>query len=181
MVRNPTRHNAQRVLTDTWFARLKRVIAWLGIVFWLIISIGGFSDLVHKEVHENTADYYMPYVSIALAGLHVWMLFSAGRRARLVRDFRAYCAVLAQEPDKSIPDLAAALNRPMEEVEAQIKRMCARGYFNGYVDWQRRRMVFSTDTKGFTVVHCPGCGAATAILTTGDVCRYCGAPLTIQH
>ncbi len=179
MEKKPAKQNSGRVLKDAVFSRIGAIYAWVCIVFWAIIAIEGFVSLASDAVHENPADYYMPYVCVALAGLHVWMLLSAKRKGRLVRDFRAYCVVLAQEPDKSISDLAATLNLPEKEVEDQIKKMCARSYFNGYIDFKRRRMVFAGDKEGLTLVHCPGCGAAAAIAQTGDVCRYCGAPLKL--
>ena len=174
--------NNGRVLWDAVFSRVGVAVAWILIVFWAVISIGGFASLITEKVHENSADYYMPYVAVGLTLLHVRMLLSAKRTGRLVRDFRAYCAVLAQEPDKSIPDLAATLNLPPREVEEQLKKMCGRSYFNGYIDFKRQRMVFpESEGEGIAVVSCPGCGAANAVSSAAAVCRYCGAPLAPKH
>ena len=181
MNKNLAHQNNGRVLWDAVFARIGVIFAWFFIVFWAIICIGGFVSLFTEIVHENSADYYMPYVALALSALHVRMLLSAKRTKRLISDFRTYCAVLAQEPDKSIPDLAAALNLPPKEVENQLKKMCSRSYFNGYIDYKRQRMVFSQGADEVTLVYCPGCGAANAVSTAGAVCRYCGAPLPVKH
>ena len=181
MAAKSLRQNDGQVLKDAVFARMGVIIGWIGIFLWTLLALGGFSTLFARETHENPADYYMPYVCVVLVGLHIWRLVSSKRKNCLIRDFRSYCAILAHEPDKSIPDLAATLHLPVEDVEKRIKAMCDRHYFNGYFDFARKRMVFSADTDGRTVVHCPGCGAANAILTSGDACRYCGAPLSIKH
>ena len=108
------------------------------------------------------------------------LLLASRKTKRLIRDFRLYGPVLAHEPDKSVPQLAKTLNKPLEEVQGQLSEMCRRGYFNGYLDHQRQQLVFAAQPQ--TPVHvryCPGCGAKNAIKKTGDACRYCGAPLNV--
>ena len=178
--------NAFRVRMDAWMGRLGGAIAWTGLILWAVFAIAGFSSLLSEKSHDNPADYYMPYVCVGLAALNGWALISIGRRRALLSDFRRYCAVFAREPDKSIPDLAAAVGVPAEKVMRQLEKMCRRGYFNGYIDHRTKQMVFSnyrypenTEKPDLNVIQCPGCGALNAIAKTGDGCRYCGAPLVL--
>ena len=180
--------NTFRVLIDTWMGRLGRVIAWAGLILCAVFAIAGFATLLSEKSHENPADYYMPYVCVGLAALNGWALVSIGRRRALLSDFRRYCAVFAREPDKSIPDLAAALGIPAEKVMLSLEKMCRRGYFNGYIDHRTKRMVFThysspkdTEKPDLNVIQCSGCGALNAIEKTGDACRYCGTPLELQQ
>ncbi len=101
--------NAFRVLMDTFTGRLGGVIAWIGLILWAVLAIAGFSTLLSEKTHENPAEYYMPYACVGLAALNGWALVSIGRRRALLSVFRRYCAVFVKEPDKSIPDLAAAV------------------------------------------------------------------------
>ena len=171
--------NTFRVLLDTWIDHLGRVIAWVGLVFWVILAIAGFGMLLGETSHDNSADYYMPYICVALAALNGWALLSIRRRHALLSDFRRYCAVFVREPEKSIPDLAATLGVSEETVMEQLKKMCKRRYFNGYIDHSRKCMVFAGQQEAAIpdVVYCPGCGARNVVAQMGDVCRYCGAPL----
>ena len=171
--------NTFRVRLDTWMDHLGRVIAWIGLVFWITLAIAGFATLFAESSHENPADYYMPYVCVGLAALNGWALLSIRRRHALLSDFRRYCAVFVREPGKSIPDLAATLGVPEETVMRQLEKMCGRRYFNGYIDHSRSCMVFAgrQNEAAPDVVYCPGCWARNLVSQTGSACRYCGAPL----
>ncbi len=124
----------------------------------------------------------MPYVSVGLAALNGWALFSIRRLRMLLSDFGRYCAIFAREPEKSIPDLAATAGVSEETALRQLEKMCRRRYFNGYIDHKRQCMVFAAPQADAVpdVVYCPGCGARNAVARTGDVCRYCGVPLEKQ-
>ena len=169
--------NAGRILKDTRQARVRRALGWTGLIFWLLISIAMFFKLFSEPTHENPADYYMPYVSLALAGLHAWMLLSSKRISRLIQDFRLYCGVLSREPEHSAAQISRILNQPLEKVMSDLQEMCKRGYFNGYLDHQSQCVVFNHQPAETNVVYCPGCGARNAISRAGDRCRYCDSPL----
>ena len=179
MTAKKERQNTFRVLLDTWMDHLGRVIAWVGLIFWITFAIAGFATLFGETSHENPADYYMPYVCAGFAALNGWALLSICRRHALISDFRRYCAVFVREPGKSIPDLAATLGVSEETVTRQLEKMCKRRYFNGYMDHGRICMVFAGQQEVAIpdVVYCPGCGARNVVKQTGDACRYCGAPL----
>jgi hypothetical protein len=179
MTAERVQQNAFRVLLDTWLDRLGRIIAWVGLVFWAVIAVAGFVMLFGESTHDNSADYYMPFVCFGLAALNGWALLSIRRRHALLSDFRRYCAVFVREPGKSIPDLAATLGVSEETVMRQLEKMCRRRYFNGYIDHSRSCMVFAgrQNETAPDVVYCSGCGARNLVSQTGDACRYCGAPL----
>ncbi len=167
-----------RILADTWLARLGSVFAWFWLVLWTLIGIVGLDDLINGSAGD-TVSRVMPFVSFGFAAANVPLLLAARKTKRLVRNFRLYCPVLAHEPDKSLPQLAAALNRPLSETENQLSEMCRRGYFNGYLDHQKQRLVFPDVQPQVHVRSCPGCGAKNAIEKSGEICRYCGSPLNV--
>ena len=172
--------NISRIRRDRWFSRLGRVFSWAGLIFWAMIGLVGLGKVLSGEAADSI-DHVMIWVCAGLAGLHLWLLCRAYRIKGLLRDFRLYCAVFAREPDKSIPELAAALNLSPEKAEQRLNAMCRRGYFNGYVDHQRQRMLFHTGQaqQGVLVAYCPGCGARNTLEKNGDACLYCGSPLQI--
>ena len=119
-------------------------------------------------------------IFVYLVGMLIIGFLASRKTKRLIKDFRLFCPVLAHEPDKFVPQLAATLNKPLVEVKSQLIEMCRRGYFNGYLDHQRQQLVFAAQSSSpLHVRYCPGCGAKNAIKKTGDACRYCGAPLNV--
>lgn len=162
-----------RITLDIWIARLGIIFGWICLVFWAIMGAVGLSELGEAE---DGVDRVMPFIALGLAALH-YLLIRAMRYTRnLVEDFRLYSSVLAQDPDKEISGIAEALKIPQETVMKRLQAMCRRGYFNGHINYKAQRMELEPEL-GLSVEHCPGCGATTAIGNTGDVCRYCGAPL----
>ena len=179
---NASQQNTLRPLIDKWIARAGGAAAWAGIILWAMLCLVGFSSLIWPASGKTLegVDYVMPFVCAGLALLHGRLLLSVRRTKKLLRDFCLFCAVFAGEPDKSISDLAAALNLPLEQVMASLGEMCRRGYFNGYIDHQKQRMIFNSagEAQSLYAIQCPGCGARSAVQGQGGVCRYCGAPLT---
>ena len=174
-------NNPFRILCDTWLARIGSVHAWFWLGLWVMMGVVGLGDLL-KGTTTDTTSQVMPFVCFGLAAAHVPLLIATRRTKRLIRDFRTYCPVLAQEPDKSVSQLADTLNRPMPEITSQLEEMCRRGYFNGYLDHQMQKLMFvAAQTSGpLHVVSCPGCGASNTISAAGVVCRYCGSPLKAE-
>ena len=166
-------------------ARIGSVIGWVYLVVWALFGVTGIGMWIFGKA-EDATEKILPFVFLGIAALH-WLLVKFCRRTKdLELDFHLYCAILSKEPDKSIEEVAKAVEEPVSVVLANLKEMRRRGYFNGYIDHRNMRMVFPTyrpekqpENKAFTVIQCPGCGAATAIEKTGDVCRYCGAPLEL--
>ena len=174
-----------RITLDLWLARFGSVFGWVWMIFWIVPGVYGLFEVILGKA-ETTADFVMPWICFGLAFPHYLIIRSARKTRALIADFRVYCAVFAQEPDKSIPEAAKALKEPVETVFRQLKEMCGRGYFNGYIDHRTQRMVFPGCEQeqtggGVTVVHCPGCGAPNAVSSGGGACRYCDAPLFAPH
>lgn len=175
-----------RIGLDLWVARIGSIFAWVWFVFWALIGVTGVGMYVFGEA-ENATEKILPFFCLGLAALH-WLAIRACRRTKdLELDFHLYCAIFAKEPNKSIKEVAKAMREPMSIVMKDLTEMCRRGYFNGYIDHRTECMVFphyrppeNTENPELTVIHCPGCGAYTAIAKTGEACRYCGAPLEIQ-
>ena len=178
-----------RIMTDLWIARIGSVVAWVWFVFWALMGVTGIGMYVLGEA-ENATEKILPFACLGLAALH-WPIIRACRRTKdLELDFHLYCAIFAKEPSKSIPEVAKAMKEPVSVVMDDLKEMCRRGYFNGYIDHREQRMVFphyqpaktdSPEDVNLRVIQCPGCGAVNAISKTGDACKYCGAPLNTEQ
>ena len=174
-----------RIILDLWIARIGSVIAWVWFVFWALMGVTGVGMYVLGKA-GNSTEKILSFACLGLAALH-WLIIRACRKTKdLELDFHLYCAIFANEPDKSIPEVAKAMKEPVSTVMSQLKEMCRRGYFNGYIDHRQQRMVFPAfrpepaKDQDLSVVQCPGCGAVTAVARTGDECRYCGAPLVLK-
>ena len=159
-----------RVILDFWIARIGAVFGWVCLVFWGMISIIALTDR-----KDEPLDWGMTGICIGLAALHYFLIRRMRATRELVEDFRLYSSLIAQGNDQ-IPALSGELGADEEAVMGNLQRMCRRGYFHGHMDLQERRLVLDTAGEQY-VARCPGCGATTAIYKTGDVCRYCGAPL----
>ncbi len=162
-----------RIILDIWIARIGSAFGWVCLVFWAMMGLVGLADL---GTAKDNIDRIMPFICIGLAALHYLLIRKMKSTKELVKDFRLYSSVLAQDPDKQIPGIAEALKIPQETVMRRLQEMCRRGYFSGHINFSMQRMDLDPGL-GLSVEHCPGCGATTAISHTGDVCRYCGAPL----
>ena len=163
-----------RVVFDTWIARLGSVFGWICLVFWALMAAAGFARL--GEARDGM-DRALPFICLGLAAVHYLLIRAMRKTKELVEDFRLYSSVLAQDPDKEIAGITETLKIPQEQVMRRLQEMCRRGYFDGHINFRTQRMELNA-AKGVSVERCPGCGAATAVSRTGDVCRYCGAPLT---
>ena len=173
------RKNVSRVLVDTWLSRLLSVVGWTWAAIWAMIGVVGLFQLITGESPMDGANLAMPLICLGLTYLNICLILFARKRSALLKDFRLYCAVFSQEPDQSIPGLAASLALPVDHVLDRLQAMCKCGYFNGYIDRAQQRMVFKKDApQGQNAVqYCPGCGAPNAVSFQGTACRYCGSPL----
>ena len=169
--------NTSRVTVDKVLSLLCRISGWFWAVFWVTIGVVGLFQVLAGKPDAKAVDWAMPFICLGIAALNVRLIRYANRLSQLLKDFRLYCAVFAREPDKSIPDLAAALNLPAEDVLKRLQTMCKRGYFNGYIDFQQQRMLLDTAGGDSKVISCPGCGARSAVSAPGGRCPYCGSPL----
>lgn len=163
----------KRVILDIWIARIGSAFGWIFLVLWTMMGAVGLAEL--GEAKDST-HRVMPFVCLGLAALHYLLIRRMRDTRKLVEDFRLYSSVLAQDPEKEITGIAEALKIPQETVMRRLQEMCRRGYFSGHINFNTRRMELGQG-KGLSVEQCPGCGATTAISSTGDVCRYCGTPL----
>ncbi len=176
-----------RIIMDLWVARIGSIAAWVWLVFWALMGVTGVGMFISGQA-EDTTEKILPFFCLGLAALH-WLAVKACRRTKeLELNFHLYCAIFAKEPNKSIQEVAKAVREPVSDVMADLKEMCRRGYFNGYIDYRTERMVFphyrppeNTEKPDLNVIQCPGCGAVNAIAQTGDACKYCGAPLELAQ
>ena len=161
-----------RVLIDIWIARLGSAFGWVWLVFWGMMAAASLAMLPEAK---ELLDWMMPAICLGLAVTHYFLIRAMKRTKRLIQDFRLYSSVIAGG-EETAAGIAETLKTPEEEVMRELREMCRRGYFNGHIDFQTRRMKLDPAGEQY-VARCPGCGATTAIYKTGDACRYCGAPL----
>ena len=184
--------HTQRIPRIGSTGRLLTALGWGGVIFWGTIAVMGALDIFRGyTTHDvngeqvvsalETVDYVATVLCAVFAALHIWMILSGRRAKQRAEDFRRFTAFFAAQTEKSIPALAASLNRPEAEVISRVEDLCRKGYFNGFVDHRTRSLCFYADDPAnsrLTVSCCPGCGAKTAVANQGGVCRYCGSPLT---
>jgi len=164
-----------RATLDVWIARIGTAFGWFWFVIWILTGVVGIAELFDAKRMKDSLDYAMPAICFGLAALH-FLLIRASRKTReLVSDFNYYASVLAK--DKSISALCRQIKQPRELVEEKLAQMCRRGYFKGRVDGDR--LVLAAVNEAYAA-RCPGCGATTKIYKNGDICRYCGNPLTVS-
>lgn len=173
----PKQFRPFRITLDIWLARFGSLFGWVWLVFWALIGVVGLGECLSGQAKETT-DIFLSFFCLGLAALHYLLIRACRNTKHLVGQFRLFCAFFAHNAEKSIPDAARALNLPLDTAMKELEALCRRGYFNGYIDRRLQRMVFPAESSSLAVVHCPGCGASTAIARTGDACRYCGSPLS---
>lgn len=164
-----------RATLDIWIARAGTVFGWFWFVIWALIGIVGVTELFDAEKTKESLDYVMPVICFGLAAVHFLLIRAAKNTRELVSDFNYYASLLAR--DKSITALCMKVKKPRELVENRLAQMCRRGYFKGRVE--DGRLVLNAVHEAYAA-RCPGCGATTKIYKTGDVCRYCGNPLSVS-
>ena len=176
-----------RITVDLWVARIGSIAAWVWLVFWALMGVTGLGMFLSGQA-DDTTEKILPFFCLGLAALH-WLAVKACRHTKeLELNFHLYCAIFAREPNKSIQEVAKAVKEPVSSVMADLKEMCRRGYFNGYIDYRTECMVFphyrppeNAEKPDLNVLQCPGCGAVNAIAKTGEACKYCGAPLELHQ
>ena len=164
-----------RATLDIWIARIGTAFGWFWFVLWILTGIVGITELFEADRMKKSLDYAMPIICFGLAAVHFLLIRASKKTRELVSDFNYYASILAK--NKSVSALCQQVKKPREVVEEKLAQMCRRGYFKGRVEGDR--LVLDTVHEAYAA-RCPGCGATTSIYKNGDVCRYCGNPLTVS-
>ena len=154
----------------------------MAVIFGLLFLVS-VPDLFQNEASDS-ADIGMTIFCGLLTAWGVWKIYSGERIERLQRRFRLFAGYFQHDPQKSVSGLCAALRLDRAAVQRELTEMCARGYFDGYLDYQRDCLVFIHAPTGQPtdgVVQCPGCGAPNHVQQVGQHCRYCDAPLNLTN
>lgn len=171
------------VLTDQKKARKDAVRGWVLVAVFAPLFLVAFPDLFRKRPLDS-ADIGMTVLCGALMLYGLWKLFSCRRTKELQKRFRLFSGYFRSDPHKSVSGLCDALRLDRKTAEKDLTEMCARGYFDGYLDHKKDRLVFhSADAKADDqgdVMQCPGCGALNHVQKTGQHCRYCDSPLSLN-
>ena len=162
-----------RAIIDMWIARIGTVFGWFWFVIYGMVTIVSVAELFDAK---ESLDYAMPLICAGLTAVHFLIIRGSKKTRELVSDFQYYAQLMTK--NKSIDALAKRVREPKVEVEKKLREMCRRGYFHGRIDFEHDCMVL-TNPGIACAARCPGCGATTAIYKDGDLCRYCGNPLTV--
>ncbi len=114
----------------------------------------------------------------------VVVLAKAGRETAELADVRFEQRVLDIVDTRGsarIPEIAAELQCPPDQVKDAIYDLVGKRLFTGYVNWQAQR-VYSVAAANMPTDKCPNCGG-TLELGGKDVvvCPYCGTEIFLPH
>lgn len=111
----------------------------------------------------------------------------------LIKDYKAYSALLSADPTGSIPNLAAATKASAKEVKTSLTLMIKKGLMeNAAIDEQGNRVVIGcppptgspVSTQPPIVaeaisIECKGCGAGNKVAKGSTAkCEHCGADIS---
>lgn len=144
-------------------------------------------------------------VCLILDALGAWLIILSRKKAKLLKEFKKYVAVISGKPDAYIPDIAASLGVSEDVVKKNLELMIKKNYFaNAFVD-QNSNCIVITSKQNSTVnavhqpqmhtteyasspvtsqtiermtIKCKGCGGINTIRkgAIGE-CDYCGSSI----
>lgn len=159
-------------------AKLEMVLGIGILLFFGLMTVMALGD------KELASDGFLPFC-IVCDGMGVILIILSIRRHRLLHAFRAYVAVLSNDPTGSIANLAVTMGTTEALVRTNIDRMIRKRYFtDAYIDLKENCIVFQgretvpMERPDTVIINCPSCGGLNAV-PRGQVaeCKYCGSPL----
>lgn len=166
-----------------------------------IVLLFGFCTVMYLTDREFAADTGAGFLifCLVLDALGVWLLVLSRKKTKLVKEFKRYVAVVSNDPDGCIPNIAAALGTSENVVRKKLELMIRKKYFaNAFIDQNLNRIVVATKQNAavstaqrpqtnapvmsqaveMVTVKCKGCGGINT-LQKGVVgeCDYCGSSI----
>ena len=117
---------------------VSKIVSVIQMVVGVFFSIGFISSmlayLLDKEFQvKNDASFLIIFLLYGVLG--GWLIVLSRKRARLIREFKKYIAVIAYTPSGYIPALAATLGVPENTVRNNLELMIKKKLFsNAYID-----------------------------------------------
>lgn len=166
-----------------------------------IVLLFGFCTIMYLADQEFSTDTGVGFLifCLVLDALGVWLIVLSRKKTKLVKEFKRYVAVVSNDPDGSIPNIAAALGTSENVVRKKLELMIRKKYFaNAFIDQNLNRIVVATKQNAavstaqrpqtnapvmsqaveMVTVKCKGCGGINT-LQKGVVgeCDYCGSSI----
>ena len=155
--------------------------------------------IVDKELYAE-GGLSTAIVSLIMAIIGILLIVASQKKSKLIKNFKEYVAVISNNPDGFIPDIAASLGTTENIVKKNLEQMIKKKYFaNAYIDHNTNRIVIlnkqplqtsshiseqttnnvvPTDpqTNEVITIKCKNCGGINTIFkgTVGE-CNYCGS------
>jgi hypothetical protein len=207
----------------------RKTTSWGWIIFWLILFWPiGLLLLVKKLAIDKSATLksgkgitVASYILMGLGAIYIMMAFSnpemlaaavlfggggvlmnwfARKTKHTGERYKKYIAMIVNQNETSIDNIASATNVPYDVVMKDLQKMIDSGYFTGaYIDMSQREIILARAVQPVqtiqpvqqqvylspafayvqeAVVACGSCGARSRV-TVGRIseCEYCGSPL----
>lgn len=172
---------------------------------WIMFTVGLCAiALTDKKFMADTGVVFLIFLLI-LGALGVWLIVLSRKTTKLIKEFKEYVAVVSNDPDGYIPDIAASLGTSEDVVKKNLELMIKKNYFvNAFIDQNsncivianKQNIIDSTaqqpQTNAFAhavapaatqaiemvTIKCKGCGGINTI-QKGIIseCVYCGSPI----
>ena len=164
------------------------ILMGLGVIYFFAAVTG------NVEETENT-------MNAISAGILMLVMFSGGgvilnwfarKTKRAGERYKKYIALIVNQSQTSIDNIASAVGIPYDAVSKDLQKMIDSGYFVGaYIDTTQREIMLakvappqvSTSSAPSAlqvqerVVICRSCGANNRVVGQIGECEYCGSPL----
>lgn len=195
-------NNSKVAIAVSKTVSLIQMLAGIAIVFMF-----GPCTIMYLTDKEFSADVGVGFLifCLVLDALGVWLIVLSRKKTKLMKEFKKYVAVISQDPNGYIPDIAATLGTSEDVVKNNIEQMIKKKFFsNAYIDRNSNCIVIAnkqavqnatTPANGFmnaqaaptyntapavemVTVKCNGCGGINTIAKgqTGE-CDFCGSAI----
>lgn len=175
-----------------------------GIILVFLFGLCSIMYLTDKEYAADTGIGFL-ITCLIITGIGVWLIILSRKKSKLAKEFKKYVAVISQDSNGYIPDIAAALGISEDVVKNNIEQMIKKKFFsNAYIDRNSNCIVIAskqavqkatTPVNNFAnaqavptynaapsvemvTVKCNGCGGINTIAKgqTGE-CDFCGSAI----
>jgi len=174
------------------------VIKDSGKVTVMSFVLAGIGVLVFMNTvgRQGFGAYYYLW-AVSLVGGGVWTFFIARKMKADSERYKKYLAIVVNQGQSLIDNIAAAVGFPYETVSNDLQKMIDTGYFAGaYIDISQKEIILPKTTVSNEpvspispnaqapliqiqerIVSCKGCGANNRVMGQLGECEYCASYL----
>lgn len=174
---------------------------WIGFALLILFGICTLGVIFDSDLRKD--GFWL--ICIIFDVIAIALIISGTNRDALINDFKKYVAIITNDSDDSLYNIAATLNVPVEKVKENVRQMIKKKYFtNAYLDEAEGRLIIAGMERNvqprtaevtvekakkqpdqpkqpkteMVVAVCKGCGAVAKV-EKGKVveCEYCGSPI----